>query len=740
VRAQNGSVIAGVRVLLEGTGRTVYTDELGRFAFSNLTAGRYPLRLLRIGYRTVSDTLNVERGASPQIECTMIPVPTQLSEMLITPGAFQVLDQRAASQQSMSREALNATPQLVEDLFRSLNRLPGMSGSDFSAKFRIRNGGADEQLVLLDGLELIEPYHLKDFDGALSMIDADALSRVNINAGGFGVQWGNRMAGIVDLTSATPSNARSHTALGLSLSNFRARTEGSFKGARGSWMLSARRGYLDIVFKLVGEEDPPDPSYYDVFGKVQYQLSARHTVALRTLLAGDQLKFNDDNQSFINSRYSNRYVWGTLTSQLSPSLRVTTLASAAAHRWQREGRELDRFANQFFNRLLLTDTRSLNNFALKQDWTFDFTPRLSAIVGASGRHEWANYQYSRTMVDAGNLNGQVRLTDTTRLSANIEPAGNQLNGYAALRTRLGSHVTSEFGLRADYQAWTSQTTVSPRFNIAIDAASATVIRGAWGYYHQGEGLHDLSVVDGDTTFVRSELAEHRIIGLERLWRGKWSTRVEAYQRLVRHPRARYLNVDGNLNALPEGAADRTLIAPSSASVRGLELMAQYDGGGKWRASSSYTLADARMVIEGVETERPFSERHALASDVTWRANRKWTISTAFTAHSGWPTVPATYSVQVARPNVYIVRRTTPVPVFTGHLPTYWRLDLRVARTFTTQRGVIRRYADIFNALNRQNVRGYDYDPSISLSGTVAVRSFPEKFLGRLPSIGVSWEF
>lgn len=739
VRTPTGAVIAGVRVLLEGTGRTVYTDDQGRFAFSNLSAGRYPLRLLRIGYRTVSDTLDVKSGGTQQLERVMSAVPTQLSELLITPGAFQVLDQRAASQQSMSRETLNATPQLVEDLFRSLNRLPGMSGSDFSAKFRIRNGGADEQLVLLDGLELLEPYHLKDFDGALSMIDADALSRVSVNAGGFGVQWGNRMAGIVDLASATPSSARSHTALGLSLSNVRARTEGSFHGDRGSWMLSARRGYLDIVFKLVGEEDPPDPSYFDVFGKVQYRLSANQTLALRTLFAGDKLKYNDD-ESFITSRYSNRYLWSTLISQLSPAMRVTTLASVAAHQWYRDGREIDRFGNRLYNRLLLLDTRSLDNFAIRQDWTLDFTPRLSAIAGAGLRSERADYHYARTMVDLGSVNGQILLSDTTRVAANVDQDGNQYNGYAAIRARLSSNVTSELGFRADHQTWTSQTTISPRFNLAISLPGETQIRAAWGYYHQGEGLHDLSVVDGESTVVRAELAEHRIVGIERLWNGKWNTRAELYQRLISRPRARYLNVDGNLDALPEGATDRTLIAPSSASVRGLELLVQYDGGGKWRASGSYTLADARMMIEGKNTERPFAERHAFASDLTLRANRKWSISTAVTAHSGWPIVPAKYTVVAPRPNAYFVRRQTPVAIFTDHLPAYWRADLRAARTFTAARGVVRLYADIFNVLNRKNVRGYDYDPSVSNLGVVTVRRFPETFLGRLPSIGVNWEF
>lgn len=273
------------RVSLVGTALVTYTNSAGRFRFSAVPVGVYALRIARLGHaQQVEENVRVAESDSTMIDVQLRTRAIPLSQLTITPGSFTLLDAGSSSRFSLSREALLTAPQLAEDVFRSLNRLPGLSGSDFSAKIRIRNGGVDEQLVTLDGLELIEPFHLKDFDGALSILDGESIGRVSVTTGGFTAASGNRLTGLLDLQSATPSSERSHTAVGLSVSNMRVRTEGSFDGGRGSWLASARRGYLDLLFKLLRETDPPDPRYSDLFGKVQYALTSAHTLSFEGLL------------------------------------------------------------------------------------------------------------------------------------------------------------------------------------------------------------------------------------------------------------------------------------------------------------------------------------------------------------------------------------------------------------------------------------------------------------------------
>jgi len=82
----------------------------------------------------------------------------------VTPGAFSFMDSGSSSRQTMSREEVESVPQIGKDIFSAVNRLPGLVSGDYSAHFSIRGGRHDETLILLDGLELYEPYHPKDFN------------------------------------------------------------------------------------------------------------------------------------------------------------------------------------------------------------------------------------------------------------------------------------------------------------------------------------------------------------------------------------------------------------------------------------------------------------------------------------------------------------------------------------------------------------------------------------------------
>ncbi|HEX8432495.1 MAG TPA: Plug domain-containing protein, partial [Longimicrobium sp.] len=85
------------------------------------------------------------------------------------------------SAQSLSRADWQNAPQPGEDVFRMVTRLPGVSANDLAAKFAVRGGSNDELLVRLDGLDLVEPFHLREFEGgALSLVDMEALGSVEL--------------------------------------------------------------------------------------------------------------------------------------------------------------------------------------------------------------------------------------------------------------------------------------------------------------------------------------------------------------------------------------------------------------------------------------------------------------------------------------------------------------------------------------------------------------------------------
>jgi outer membrane receptor protein involved in Fe transport len=127
-----------------------------------------------------------------------------LSEIIVTPGRFAIMGDVTGSRQTLSQEEIQTIPQFGEDIFRAVTRLPGITGDDFSARFTVRGGENDQVLVRVDGVELYDPFHLKDIGGgALSIIDVGLIEGVDL------------LTGVFDVRTRTPQPGRTHAAVGL---------------------------------------------------------------------------------------------------------------------------------------------------------------------------------------------------------------------------------------------------------------------------------------------------------------------------------------------------------------------------------------------------------------------------------------------------------------------------------------------------------------------------------------------
>ena len=188
-----------------------------------------------------------------------------------------------ASQTFLDREDVQRMPHLADDAVRMLKVLPGVTGGDFSAALNIRGGRREEALLTIDGAEIHNGFHFRDIDGALSVLDTNLVQGIDFITGGMTAEYGDYMSGVVGLQSRRPSpDDEYRNGLGISFVSAYGRTSGTFAGDRGSWLVSARRGFLDVLTERVVDDDEQlTPRYTDVFGAVTFEIGERSALAAR---------------------------------------------------------------------------------------------------------------------------------------------------------------------------------------------------------------------------------------------------------------------------------------------------------------------------------------------------------------------------------------------------------------------------------------------------------------------------
>ena len=726
------------------------TDAEGRYAL-DLPPGTYDLQFSFIGYSTHrADSLHIASDAQVPLVIALQPTTIALREMTVTPGRFAIMGDATGSRQTLSQEEIQSMPQFGEDVFRAVTRLPGIAGSDFSAKFTIRGGEADEVLVRVDGVELYDPFHLKDIGGgALSIVDIALIEGVDLLTGGFPAEYGDRLSGVFDIRTRNPKPSQGHASLGLSMMNARAYIEGA--NQKSAWFFSARRGYLDLVLRLMGEDENFSPKYNDAFGKYTYRLNDAHKLQASLLRSHDDLDFVEDDDDRSNTEYGNTYSWLTLDSALSPKLHARTTLLGGRISEQRDG-----LAFLFFDSpdvdFTVTDERQFDFLSLRQDWNWAPGPRHYLKWGFDARRLDAFYDYqSEQRLFSRDESGTVQSrVDTT--TAALEMVRHTLGLYAADRIRLADPLALELGLRYDWAEHSDDQVFSPRLNFVYTPDRKTSLRVGWGRFYQSQGIHQLDIQDGETTFHSAQRAEHRVLGLERFFAHDLHLRIEAYDKKLAPLRPTYRNWLNAIEIFPELQDDRVRLDLDSARSHGLEFYLKRDDGGRFTWWASYALARVKEKIRSIsssagttpfaaEVPGRFDQRHTFSLDLNYRPSPRWRLNAAWQYRSGWPYTDRSLQIgqttggdfffydQVGQPNA-------------ARYPAFHRLDLRLNRAFKTSKGRVHAFLELTNLYNHGNVRTYEYDFECANSTTpdCHYRKVPEFWFKLLPSIGLNWNW
>lgn len=749
-----------VNITIKGTRYGTTSDEQGEFRIGQLPPGEYQVVFSFLGYaKQEKSGVSIVSGqtlALGTIQLKQQAIP--LSEVVVSPGSYSLMGNHAAVRQTLSSEDIKIMG-WAEDVTRAVQRIPGISADEFSAKFSVRGGDADEVLVLLDGMQIYKPFHQKDFGGGLfSTIDIETIDGVELLTGGFSADYGDRMSGVLSMTTKSPAAGQKTTSLGLSLMNARFFSMGDINQSRGSWLVSGRRGYLDILDKLTKNEFKLKPTYYDMLSKVEYNLNDRHNIAAYGFFARDSYKLNErivepgktiPNIDSVDTKYGNYYGWVTLNSRFADGVKARTIVFGSALDQQRRWRQFDDDPNAHLNSTNINDQRDFTLFGIKQDWNIDLSSKVLLKAGADIKRLKVDYDYFNR-IENEFITADDSLVDQIQShSYRGTREGNQSGLYLSLRTKLADPLTMETGIRYDDAGHSNDQLWSPRVGLAYALGNTTFLRAGWGHFYQIQAINDLDVQFAEDTFQPAQLAEHYMLGFEHLFGNGFHFRAEGYYKKRSDLRDAYHTFSDIDEFFPESRDDLIKLVVDQGTARGLEFYLKYDKNRKFSTWFSYVLADTRdditdIVFEGRlvkqfgEQPRPWDQRHTINMDANYRFNKSWHLNMSWQFRTGWPGTEFTVQ-RIERPDGSFAYYHD-YGLYNGfRYPNYQRLDARINKHFYPARSKVSVFLHIINLYNHENVIKYDHEVLESNADGFHAVLEPETWFGIIPFIGVSWE-
>jgi len=283
--AHNGEPIEGVNVALFRSATLItgaVTDADGFFALSRLSRGSYDIRISSVGYKTVIDSLALNRDEIRLYNTVLEEDGGQLDEVVVESGRTAGVARAIAGQTTITPAQIDRIPSadISGDLVNFLSNVPGIvTPGDRGGQLFVRGGEPWQNLVLLDGMWIYQPFHVLGF---FSSFPSEIINQVDLYAGGFGSEYGGRLSSVIDVRSRNGN--KNHRAGSVSVAPFvvAGHLEGPILNKKTSFLVSVRESVIDQgASNLV--RDPLPFSFGDQFAKIHSEFS-RNSQFSATLL------------------------------------------------------------------------------------------------------------------------------------------------------------------------------------------------------------------------------------------------------------------------------------------------------------------------------------------------------------------------------------------------------------------------------------------------------------------------
>jgi hypothetical protein len=289
--AASGEILIGATIKIKELPQSgVTSNSYGFYSLLSAPADAYTLSVTYVGYTTVLRTVALHNDVVLNVA---LSEGAGLNEVVVNARAPNN-DNVASPQMGVDKldmSQINNVPVLLgeRDILKTISLLPGVkSANEGNTGFYVRGGASDQNLILLDEAIVYNASHLFGF---FSTFNSDAIKDVSLYKGNMPAQYGGRLSSVLDIKMDEGNNKDYGIEGGLGLISSRIKVEGPIIKDRGSFMISARRTYIDLFLKASSDTTIKGSSlyFYDLNAKVNYHFNDKNTIYLSGYFGKDVL-------------------------------------------------------------------------------------------------------------------------------------------------------------------------------------------------------------------------------------------------------------------------------------------------------------------------------------------------------------------------------------------------------------------------------------------------------------------
>jgi len=660
--------LEAVNIQIEGTSKGASTDSAGFFQLANVEVGTYNVLFSSLGYKPFTLFNSVINSGNENNYTIELEEEIRLLNEIVIRGNTRTVKaatiETPLSVQKITSEEIKSSPGGNFDISKVIQTLPGVGGGAGGGSFRndiiIRGGAPNENVFYIDGIEVPVINHFQtqgSSGGPQGILNVSFIEEVKLTSSAFDAKYDNAISSVFQFKQKNGNPNQVQGNIRLSATEFATTFEGPLSPQKSSFLVSARRSYLQLLFQAI--DLPIRPNYWDFQTKLTHQFNARTSLTFIGIGAIDEFRFAAPKTStpeklyLINSSVlvnQWNYTTGVVFKHLISNGYWNLAFSRTTFNNNIEKYEDNQNPGPDSKSLDLTSRETENKLRFDVNQTLG---KWKLAYGVSAQlAEYQNETFSVVRKEIRNQQNEVIQPGLTyQFNSPLNPFF-KLGGFVQVGHRFaGERLGVSAGIRTDMNTFTQQgmsalKTLSPRLSLSYTLSDQWTLNASTGRYFKLAPYTILGFADERQTLVNQDVdylkSTHYAAGLEYLPGEDLRFTVEGFYKRYGHvPVSSRTGISlSNLGTDFTAVGNETVITSGKGKAYGVEFFAQKKLTDRFFGILSYTFYRSLYSgFDGILLPSSWDNRHLLSLTWGYKFKRNWELGLKFRFQGGAPYTP-----------------------------------------------------------------------------------------------------